>query len=233
MRVGIMQPYFLPYIGYFQLISAVDVFVVYDNVKYTKKGWINRNRFLQNGRDATFTLPLKSDSDALDVRDRSISDSFDKDRLLRQLGNAYRRAPQFARVVPLLESIVRFEEANLFRYIDNSIRLVCQFLGVPTRMMSSSDIPIDHTLKGQARVLAICGALGATRYVNAIGGVGLYSADAFKARDIELRFIRSAPIEYPQLGQAFVPWLSIVDVLSFNSLERSRELLGAYQLVPG
>ena len=57
--LGIMQPYFLPYIGYWQLLSAVDQFVVYDNIKYTKKGWINRNRFLRDGTDAVFTIPLK------------------------------------------------------------------------------------------------------------------------------------------------------------------------------
>eukprot|EP01036_Dinobryon_divergens_P050949 gene50949-68197_t len=76
MKVGIMQPYFLPYIGYFQLIAAVDLFVVYDNIKYTKKGWINRNRLLQNGTDAVFSLPLKKDSDALDVRERELAADF-------------------------------------------------------------------------------------------------------------------------------------------------------------
>ena len=62
-KLGVMQPYFLPYIGYFQLIEAADVFVVYDNIKYTKKGWINRNRMLRNGSDMVFSLPLKKDSD--------------------------------------------------------------------------------------------------------------------------------------------------------------------------
>src|SRR5262245_23898499 len=95
-RAAIMQPYLLPYIGYFQLISAVDVFVVYDNIQYTKKGWINRNRLLRSGEPALFSLPLKSDSDVLDIRERELATDFDPGRLMRQFEGAYRRAPQFA-----------------------------------------------------------------------------------------------------------------------------------------
>ena len=78
MRLGIMQPYFLPYIGYFQLIKSVDKFVVYDNIQYIKNGWINRNRLLQNSKDQYFTLPIKNDSNFLDINDRYISKNFDK-----------------------------------------------------------------------------------------------------------------------------------------------------------
>lgn len=232
MKVAIMQPYFLPYIGYFQLIGAVDRFVIYDNIKYTKKGWINRNRFLLNGRDEVFSLPLKKDSDALDIRDRSIAADFDRDRLLNRITEAYRRAPCFDTVSPLLRRIVERRENNLFGFIHASLIDVCAFLGIDTPLVVSSTLGIDHDLVGQDKVLAICRYMGATAYINAIGGRTLYDHDAFAARGMDLRFLQSRPCAYPQLGQAFVPWLSILDVLMFNTVEATaRNLLDNYDLI--
>src|SRR5947209_7177881 len=120
-----MQPYFLPYIGYFQLIAAVDRFVIYDHIKYTKKGWINRNRFLLNGRDAMFSVPLKKASDSLDVVERELATDFDRNKLLNQFSGAYRRAPCFDETFALLDRIVRHDDNNLFRYIHHSVTLLC------------------------------------------------------------------------------------------------------------
>ncbi|MDP2760801.1 MAG: WbqC family protein [Sideroxyarcus sp.] len=216
MRLAIMQPYFLPYIGYFQLIAAVDMFIVYDNIKYTKKGWINRNRMLQNGKDVMFSLPLKSGSDSLDVCERELAADFNRDKLLNQFKGAYRRAPYFEQTFPLVEQIVRHEEANLFRYLSHSLVKTCEHLGIVTEIRTSSEVVIDHDLKNQDKVLALCGAVGATTYVNAIGGMELYSKETFREKGIELKFIRSKPFEYPQFDAAFVPWLSIIDVMMFN-----------------
>jgi hypothetical protein len=220
MKLAIMQPYFLPYIGYFQLIGAVDVFVVYDNIKYTKKGWINRNRLLRDGKDAMFSLPLRKDSDSLDVRARELAADFDRDKLLNQFKVAYARAPYFVQIYPLLERIVRCDARNLFRYLHHSILCVCEHLGLTTEIRISSDVAIDHRLKAQDKVLALCEQTGADTYINASGGVALYARDEFRARGIELQFIRSMPFEYPQLGGEFVPWLSIIDVMMFNSPEQ-------------
>lgn len=212
-----MQPYFFPYIGYFQLIAAVDLFIVYDNIKYTKKGWINRNRLLQNGKDVVFSLPLKSDSDSLDVCERELAADFNRDKLLNQFKGAYRRAPYFEQTFPLVERIVRYEDTNLFGFLHHSIVRTCEYLGVTTEIRISSGIAIDHDLKSQDKVLALCVATGANTYVNAIGGMALYSEETFREKGIELKFIRSRPFEYPQFGDAFVPWLSIIDVMMFNS----------------
>lgn len=230
-RVAIMQPYFLPYIGYFQLIGAVDLFIVYDNIKHTKKGWINRNRFLRNGKEAVFSLPLKKDSDTLDVRDREIAADFKKPKLLNKLREAYRSAPHFDEAFPLVERIVLEEERNLFRFILGSIRAVCGFLGIRTEMVASSSLPVDHALQGEARVVALCRHAGADSYINAIGGRDLYSKEDFGARGIDLKFLRSKPFEYRQFGRAFVPSLSIVDVMMFNSPGAIREhLASGYEL---
>jgi hypothetical protein len=232
MKLAIMQPYFLPYIGYFQLIAAADVFVVYDNIKYTKKGWINRNRMLQNGADVMFSLPLKSDSDYLDVRERALAADFSGDKLLNQIAANYRRAPQFGATFALVEAIVRNPERNLFAYLHQGLLALCAHLAITTPIRVSSTLPIDHALKNQDKVLALCEAAGADQYVNSIGGVELYEGAAFRARGIELEFIRARPFEYPQLGAPFVPWLSILDVLMFNPLDAVRaQVASGYELV--
>jgi hypothetical protein len=216
-KAGIMQPYFFPYIGYFQLIDAVDRFVVYDQIKYTKKGWINRNRMLVNGQDVLFSLPLKNASDSLDICERELAADFDPRDLLNKIAGAYRRAPFFGQAYPLVEEVVYSQDRNLFQFLYHSIVTTCRHLGIATDITASSEIAVDRSTTGQDRVLAICRALGAGEYINAIGGEELYSRDEFRRRGIVLKFINSRPFEYPQFGPHFVPSLSIIDVLMFNS----------------
>lgn len=232
MTLGIMQPYFLPYIGYWQLMAAVDRFVIYDNVKYTKQGWINRNRFLRDGHDAVFTVPLKKGSDHLAIGQREVADSFDRDKLLRALAESYRKAPQFASVFPLVERIVQAKVVNLFAYIQHSLEQVAASLDLQTPMIVSSTVAIDHSLTSEDKVIALCSALGADRYLNPINGRALYSKAAFAARGIRLEFLEPGIREYPQLGGPFVPSLSIVDVLMFNPLPTVREMLREAHVVP-
>ena len=232
MKTAIMQPYFLPYVGYFQLIDSVDLFIVYDNIKYTKKGWINRNRMLQNGKDVMFSLPLKSDSDYLDIFERELAPDFNRDKLLNQFKGAYRHAPYFAQTFPLIEQGVRYEDINLFGFLHHSIVKTCEHLGITTEIRLSSGIAIDHDLKNQDKVLALCEAVGATTYVNAIGGMELYSKETFREKGIELKYIQSKPFEYAQFGNAFVPWLSIIDVLMFNQLDTIQTCIStSYELI--
>ena len=232
MRLAIMQPYFFPYIGYFQLIAAVDQFIVYDNIKYTKKGWINRNRMLKNGKDEMFSLPLKSDSDYLDVCKRELAADFNRDKLLNQIKSAYRRAPYFAQTFPVVEQIVRYEDANLFCFLHHSIVKTCEHLEIKTEIKISSSLAIDHGLKSQDKVLSLCEAVGASTYVNAIGGKELYSKETFREKGLELKFIQSKPFEYPQFDNEFVPWLSIIDVMMFNPLDTIRTCISTnYELI--
>lgn len=232
MKVAIMQPYFFPYLGYFQLINSVELFIVYDNIKYTKKGWVNRNRFLQNGKDVFFVLPLKGDSDFLYVRERELAADFKRNKFLNKIKSAYQHAPYFKKVFPLIELIISYEEVNLFLFLHNSIVKTCEYIGIETEIRVSSQIAIDHGLKGQDKVLALCEAVGANVYVNAIGGMELYLRENFLSRGIELKFIKSMPFEYKQFGNEFVPWLSIVDVMMFNSIEAIERCLNSnYELI--
>lgn len=232
MKLAIMQPYFFPYIGYFQLIKAVDQFIVYDNIKYTKKGWINRNRILRLGKDEIFSLPLKNDSDFKNICDREISGNFKPGKLLSQFADAYRHASYFAQTMPLIEDVVRHKDVNLFRFLNYSITRTCAHLGIDTPITVSSNVDIDHGLRSEAKVLALCQAMAASVYINAIGGLELYKQSAFQAQGIALKFIRCKAIAYPQFGNAFVPSLSIIDVMMFNPISAINEfLVSGYELV--
>jgi hypothetical protein len=226
MDAAVMQPYFLPYIGYWQLMAAVEVFVVYDDIEFSKGGWIRRNRILQEGRSEMVSIPLEKASNTLAVRDRRIAASFDREQLVRRIGSAYRRAPRRSDVMPLVEQVVLNAESNLFGYVHASIVAVREHLGITTELVVSSDLDIAPGLRGQERVLATCRAVGATGYVNPQGGTGLYQQAAFQRHGMDLEFIRPLAIDYPQLGGPHVPWLSIVDVLMFNAPAEVALLLG-------
>ena len=224
-----MQPYLFPYIGYFQLINAVDEFIVYDNIQFTKKGWINRNRILVNGADAYITIPLKKDSDYLDIKDRYLSDDWEVERkkLLNRIKESYRKAPQFDLTIPLIEKIVMYEDRNLFQFIFHSLLEINSFLEIKTPLVISSTIPIDHSLKAEKKVIELCKARSASQYINPIGGVELYSKDEFKSQGLELHFLKANNIIYPQFKNDFVPFLSIIDVMMFNSKETVRKYLNS------
>lgn len=231
MTVGIMQPYFLPYIGYFQLIHAVDEFVIYNNIEYTKKGWINRNRILQHGKDAYITLPLEKAADHLHVVDRCVANDFNKTKLLNQLKGSYAKAPFFKETYALVEEIISFDDFNLFAYIYNSVKQICCYLQIDTNMHISSTINIDHGLKGKDKVLALCERFKADTYINAIGGIELYDKQEFLQKGIELKFIKTQPVIYNQFENNFIPYLSIMDVLMFNSVDEVKIMLNKYDLI--
>jgi len=233
MKLAIMQPYFLPYIGYFQLVNAVDTFVIYDNIKFTKKGWFHRNRILVDGRGKMFTVPLKNSSDYLHVVQRELADSFNSEskRILRRIKAAYQKAPYYKDVMPLIELCLHRGTGNLFDFIYTSLMLLVQHLDISTEIVISSTIDINHTLRAQDKVLAICEGLSADTYINAIGGQGLYKAEAFEDRGIELLFIKAEPAEYKQFDNEFVPRLSIIDVMMFNPKGKVQECLHDYSLI--
>lgn len=228
-----MQPYLLPYIGYWQLLSMVDKFVVYDNIQYTKKGWINRNNILLNNKSFLFSLPLKKDKDFLNINERRLSDdsSVNSVKVLRQIENSYKKAPFFHKAFPLVESIFENENTNLFDYIYESMVGICYYLDIETEIVVSSSIDIDHSLKSQEKVISISKKLGADVYVNPNGGVDLYERAVFKQKGIDLNFIIPDLKEYQQYNEDFIPNLSIIDVIMFNSVDEVKNKLKEYKLL--
>jgi WbqC-like protein len=227
-----MQPYFLPYIGYFQLIEHCDVFVVYDDIEYTKSGWINRNRILASGAPRTISLPLRRASDYLDVRDREIAPEYSPKKLLALLQQSYGQAPFWATFRPLLESVLSYPSRNLFDFVANSISAISACLDIDTDTVVSSSLAIDRSLRGEERVLATCATLGATEYVNPIGGLHLYGDSAFAERGVRLSFLRSGLSPYAQFSYPYVEALSIIDAMMFvEPLELRSRVRTDYEIV--
>ncbi len=233
MKIGIMQPYFFPYIGYWQLINAVDRFVIYDNIQFTKKGWIKRNRILMNGKDKMISLPIKKDSDYLDVNKRYLSETFEKDKtkIINQIKMAYCKAPEFDAVFPLIEGAVNCGKENLFDFIHATIKMVIDYLEIDTEIIISSDIGMDHSLMNRDRVIETCKTLDGEIYINPIGGVELYDKEEFSQNGIELKFIQTDKFEYKQYDNIFVQNLSIIDVMMFNSKEEIKIILNKYKTI--
>jgi len=214
MTLGIMQPYYLPYLGYFQLMNAVDTFVYYDDVNYIKGGWINRNYMLLNGQDHLFTLELKGASSFKKINEIEVGKN--RDKLYKTFTQAYSKAPYYKEVDWLLYNIFHSLHDNLFDYIIYTHNLIFNYLGLDINYLISSEIEKDCSLKGQDKVIHICKRLNASTYLNAIGGQKLYSKEEFKANDIDLRFIKSADD---------LPKRSIIDVLMNYSKEQINEML--------
>lgn len=233
MNIGIMQPYFFPYIGYWQLIGMVDKFVIYDNIEFTKRSWIRRNRILVDGNPKMITLPIKNDSDYLDIRDRLLSEDFVTERikLLNQIKMAYKKSPQFDDIFPLVENCMMYENKNLFEFIYYSIQKIVELLEFETEIIISSQIDMNHNLKGKNRVIETCHRLKSENYINTIGGLTLYDKHEFKRNGIDLSFLEVNPFKYKQFGSDFIPNLSIIDVLMFNSKNKVKEMLLEYKLI--
>ena len=230
-----MQPYFFPYLGYFQLIHASDAFVAYDTAQYSRGGWINRNRILGDGGPMWFTLPVAHDDITLPIRARRYADGDGRARqlLLRKLENQYRRAPHFAAAMAVLEPLLLHREANVAAFNLHLLQGLCAHMGIATRIEAASRLPATTGLRGQDAVVAICRGLGATTYLNSIGGTTLYAAEDFAREGLALRFLRSDAPPYPQFAGEPVAGLSIVDVLMFNDSARIAQMLDRYRLVEG
>ncbi len=229
MKLGIMQPYFFPYIGYFQLIQLVDVYVIADDLNFIKNSYIKKNSILDNGAPALISLQLIGASQNKLINEIEVGNDIDK--LLTAIQRRYAKAPYFKDVFPLLQTILLSKEKNLARFLGYSLMEISSYLGMQTKFLYSSEIEKNNDLKFDARIMDICKRVGADHYINAIGGKDLYDKDKFAAEGIKLSFIDTKDIEYKQFDKEFVPNLSIIDVMMFNSKEESRELLQRYELV--
>ncbi len=227
-----MQPYFFPYIGYFQLISSADKFILYDDVNYINRGWINRNNVLVDGKSSLITLPLKGASQNKLIYEVDIeNEGKGIEKLIKTIHFNYKKAPHFDRVIPLIEGAFENASKNIAEFNFLELKLVCNYLGIETHIESTSRSYNNSNLKGAERILDICLRESAKVYINPIGGTELYQKEAFVERGIDLFFLKPMLTEYKQFNQSFVPWLSIIDVLMFNTIEQTKQLLKQYQLV--
>ncbi len=229
MNIGIMQPYFFPYLGYFQLIQAVDRFVIYDDVNFIKGGWINRNFILSKQGPQRITLQLHGASPNKLINAVEVEGNTKK--LLLTISQLYGKAPYYHSVFPVIESCLLYTEKNLARFLEFSLHQLCIHLGIHTEIRVSSQIEKDNSLRGPEKVITICKQLGADVYINAIGGQELYDKTHFNKNGLNLFFLQMGKVDYPQFHNEFAPNLSIIDVLMFNSPTQISRFLQEYILV--
>ena len=236
MTLGIMQPYFFPYLGYFQLINAVDKFILFDTSQFIRHGWIERNQILnQNGHPIYFKIPLKKHSRNTLIKDIIILNSEKwKEKILAQLVSYKKKAPNYWKVISLLKNIFEFESDNLVEINYNSLRLTCNYLNIntPISVWSQHNKKIEEVNSPDEWALNICKTLGASKYYNPIGGISFFNRTKYKKTGIELKFIRmNDDISYKQFSNEFIPNLSIIDVMMFNSAETINKLLMEFELL--
>lgn len=234
MNLAIMQPYLFPYIGYFQLLNWADTFVLYDDVQFIKGGWINRNNLLISGKKKLFGLSLKNDSTFSNIYDREFDvNKFEKEKskLLKSIKQSYVKAPYYQTVFDIIKNIFEYKETNVVDFIEISLKEIMKYLDIKTILVRSSNIDFNKELKSQARVIDVCSKFDTKQYVNPIGGIDLYSKDVFLDNNIELAFIKTLDITYKQFTNEFVPFLSIIDIMMFNSIDKIHEMLERFELV--
>ena len=230
MTISANQPYFMPYFPYWQLIHAADVFVIGDDYAFIRHGWVNRNRILCNGNCTYFRLDLEKYSHSKLICDMRIV-QVDAKKMLKTLFFNYRRMPHFQEGMTLMERILNYPERNLAQFLKHSIEEMCCYLGIETRLMTTSLIEGNNAFKEKERIFDFCHRLGATRYVNPIGGMKLYDAKVFEEQGISLSFLHSNVASHYPEDITFANGLSIVDAVMRHSQEQLHELLDDYTLV--
>lgn len=233
MSVAIMQPYFFPYLGYFQLVQAVDDFVFYDDVMFIKKGWINRNQILLQNKPFLFTIPLEKQSQNKSIRESTIAWGPEfPNKWIQQLQSAYKKAPQFVPVMNLIESVLQDKPSSIAELAASSVMKTWQYLGLEKRFHFSSNLGISKDLDRAERLMAITNSLGSKEYINAKNGQELYQKEYFAAQGFQLAFLNQSLPSYLQGSKnEFIPGLSMVDVLMWNSKRDIIAMLSTYSFL--
>lgn len=229
MIVGSNQPYLFPYIGYWQLMNMSNIYVISDSMQYIKKGYINRNNILIDGNPHLFTLDVSRIHSKTLINEVKVG--IHSPNIAKTIKHTYKKAPYFKEVYPMLEQILLNDEKNLAKYLGYSIERVSQYLDMDTKIIYLSDLQGETLLRGQDRVIDICKRLNVDQYVNAIGGQELYAKKDFLKEGIKLNFLKTGDIEYRQFKNEFVPNLSIIDVMMFNSKDEIKEMFTKYTLI--
>ncbi len=234
MKIGIMQPYFFPYLGYLQLISAVDKFLLFDDVQYIRHGWINRNRILKPVEGVQYViLPLAEHNRDTLIREIKAKEGDDwKIRILRQIEHYKKKSPYYPQVEQLLTESFNTAELNVTRLNGHFIKQVFKYLGIDFEINISSEMGFDYSNVNDAGewALRISEQLGASEYINPPGGIALFDKTKFSNSNIKLSFIHPELKDYSQRRITFEPGLSIIDLLMFNGPEKVREMLNDYTI---
>ena len=224
------QPYFLPYIGYWQLIRAADLFLIGDDYQYRARSWISRNRILLHGKPAWFGLEIEN-AGSFRLCSELHRLQINRKKKINQLYDAYHRAPYYEEGLRLMEEILNCGETVLSEYLLHTIRIICSYLDIDTPIGRTSELPGNSVYRREERIYDMCHRLGADTYINPIGGTQLYSFSEFRKQGITLKFLRADQIVYRQYDNDFAANLSILDLIMFNSREEVIRMLDRFTLI--
>ncbi|MEJ2455321.1 MAG: WbqC family protein [Candidatus Thiodiazotropha sp.] len=228
MKLAVMQPYLFPYIGYFQLVNCVDLFILYDDVNYIQRGYINRNSILLNRSAHRFTVPVINASQNRKISELSFSNEIDK--TLKSISHAYSKAPFFNEIYLLISDVLTSSNRDISFMCELAISRIFNYLDLPVKTIHASTIDYDRDLSAQDRLISLCNMFGAKEYVNSIGGKSLYKKEDFLRNGITLHFIETQVLSYNQRTDNFIPNLSIIDTLMWCSIDKVHHLLNMYRL---
>ena len=238
MKIAIMQPYLFPYIGYFQLIRAADAFGIGDDVQYIEGGWINRNRIIVNGQEYLFSFPVVKDYHTKPIKERFFHNNFQhqKKKLLKALEYNYTKAPFNKDTINIIKKVFDCTETNVSKFIENHLRVVCNYLNIDTPFIRSERWDVEDNVGKtvEQRAVKKLGQLktqGFDHFINPIGGAELYSKEYFKKNGFKLSYLKTIETAYKQFGLDFIPNLSIIDVMMFNSPKEISIMLNNYELI--
>lgn len=233
MKVAIMQPYIFPYIGYFQLVQAVDDFVFLDNVNFIKRGYVNRNTILINNKPKLITFPCLNISQNKYIQHTEIditSKAYSK--ILKSIKLAYKKAPYYKPVMNLIEKTLDSDSRTISELAMISVKNTATYLQLETNFrISSEEFKDFEGVNPSDQLIQICKDLNSKTYINAIGGQKLYNKPYFAENNVDLFFLKPSISTYRQFNEEFVGYLSMIDVLMFNDIKSVREMLTSYDLI--
>ena len=232
MKVAIMQPYIFPYLGYFQLVNLVDKFVFFDDVSFIKGGWINRNNLLIENKSSLFSIPCVNISSNKKIDEVPIDNSKNwKEKLLKKIEHAYKKAPEYDIVFPIIKRVINSKFEFISDLAKRSIKEIATYLEIKTKLIESSKAYNNHSMKGEKRIIDICKKEKAQEYINPEMGLSLYSKENFEKEGLSINFIKFKPTKYQQFSGDFTSYLSIIDILMFNSKKKAKEMLNDFYLL--
>lgn len=234
MKLGIMQPYFFPYIGYFSLIKNTDKWIVFDEVQFIRHGWIDRNRILKPSEGWQYiSVPLQKHSRETKIKDIKIRNDEDwKNRIFRQLEH-YKKAPYYSQAIELISRALSIETDSIVELNSWALQTVCSYLFIPfdAEIFSKMNLEIEIVTHAGEWALNISKALRADEYINPLGGIDIFNPNQFKKSNIKLTFLKNNLIEYTQRRKQFESGLSVIDILMFNDVSQIISMVDDIELV--
>jgi len=190
MKIAIMQPYFCPHVGYFQLVDAVDTFIFYDDVQYIKNGYINRNTLKNNSK---FTIPVcKKDVQSMKSINQIKIDwqnPFFR-KFPKTLNALYKNSKNYNKVISIINELFDTKPKTISDLACRSIQSFSNYLGIKTKFLKSSEIDYFKTNDRSLNLINICKSQSCSHYINAIGGQKLYDHNFFSEHGVKLNFLQ-------------------------------------------